>query len=93
MSDETQDATEAPPAGADLVADAQWERVRALASTVARLEAHGVEHGMDEETEALLARARIRAARAAERAVLADAIADRLAELKPSPARANSADP
>ena len=92
MDEDMRDAVEAPP-GADLVADAQWERVRALASTVARLEAHEVEHGLDEEGEARLARARVRAARAAQRAVLADEIADRLAGLRPARASAKPADP
>lgn len=87
MTDEFDEGTEETPGGAASVADAQWQRVRALASTVSRLEAQGVEDGLDEDGEARLARARIRAARAAERALLADEIADRLAELKPAAGR------
>jgi hypothetical protein len=71
-----------PREGADSVADAQWDRVRALASTVARLEAQEAEAGLDDDGEARLVRARLRAARAAERALLADQIADSLAEVR-----------
>jgi hypothetical protein len=77
--------TERGSAGADSVADEQWRRVRALASTVARLEAQEAEGGLDDDGEIRLARARLRAARATERALLADEIADRLAALRPRP--------
>lgn len=70
--------------GAEAVADKQWERVRALARVAERLERQEAEAGLDDEGEMRLARARIRAARAADRAMLADQIADRLAELRPS---------
>jgi hypothetical protein len=77
-----------PGTGPDAVADAQWARVRALGATVARLERLAADGQLDEDGLARLARARVRAARAAERAVLADAIADRLAELRPRTAAA-----
>lgn len=71
------------PEGAEAVADQQWQRVRALAQVAERLERQEAEAGLDDEGEMRLARARIRAARAADRAMLADQIADRLAELRP----------
>ena len=77
------DATTPDLDGPEAVADAEWARVRALAATVARLEAQEVEHGLDEAGVARLERARVRVARAAERALLADGLADRLAEMRP----------
>jgi hypothetical protein len=69
--------------GAQAVADQQWERVRALARVADRLAQQEAESGLDDDGEMRLARARLRAARAADRALLADQIADRLAELRP----------
>jgi hypothetical protein len=73
-----------PTEGAEAVADQQWQRVRALAQVADRLERQEADGGLDDDGEMRLARARIRAARAADRAMLADEIADRLAELRPS---------
>jgi hypothetical protein len=69
--------------GADGVADAAWARVRALAETVARLEEAVAEMpDPDPETLARLDRARIKAARAAQRASLADELADHLGDIR-----------
>lgn len=69
--------------GADGVADAAWARVRRLAENVARLEAAVAEMvDPDPDTLARLDRARIKAARAAERAALADALADDLDDIR-----------
>ena len=66
----------ASPAG---VADAEWQRVRDLARRVEELEAAFAERSSDDEgLEMQLARARIRAQRAAGRAMLADSLADEL---------------
>ena len=70
--------------GPDAVADAQWARVRALGARVAELEAQDAAEPLDEDDRARLERARTRAARAAQRALLADALADRLAAVRPS---------
>lgn len=69
--------------GADGVADAAWARVRGLAEKVARLEAAVAEMvDPDPDTLARLDRARVKAARAAERASLADALADDLDDIR-----------
>jgi hypothetical protein len=69
--------------GADGVADAAWARVRGLAEKVARLEAAVAEMvDPDPDTLARLDRARVKAARAAERAALADALADHLDDIR-----------
>ncbi len=69
--------------GADGVADAAWARVRGLAEKVARLEAAVAEMvDPDPDTLARLDRARVKAARAAERAALADALADDLDDIR-----------
>lgn len=81
MSDRHHD--ERAPEGADAVADIQWRRVRDLAQAAERLAALQAAGDLDDDGEVRLARARLRAARAAERAVLADEIADRLADLRP----------
>ena len=73
--------------GADVVADKQWQRVRALAEAADRLAEEEANGDLDDDGEMRLARARLRAARAVERAVLADQIADQLAELKPATPR------
>ncbi len=65
--------------GADGVADEAWTRVRALADKVARLEAAVAEMvDPDPDVLARLDRARLKAAKAAQRATLADALADHL---------------
>lgn len=68
--------TQASPTG---VADAEWRRVRDLGRRVDQLEAALAESSGDDELEMQLARARIRAQRAAARALLADSLADELA--------------
>jgi len=70
-------------AGPEAVADEQWARIRALGARVAELEARAEEEPLDDDDLARLARARQRAARAAQRALMADALADRLAEVRP----------
>ena len=67
---------------ADAVGDAEWAKVRHLAERVALLEAAMVEGHDDDELEGRLARARIKAARATERALLADSLADELGRLR-----------
>lgn len=69
--------------GADEVADAAWARVRGLADKVTRLEAAVAEMiDPDPDTLARLDRARLKAARAAQRAALADALADDLDDIR-----------
>lgn len=69
--------------GADGVADEAWTRVRVLAEKVAQLEAAAAEMvDPDPDTLARLDRARYKAARAAQRASLADALADHLDEIR-----------
>lgn len=69
--------------GADGVADAAWARVRSLADKVARLEEAVAEMpDPDPDTLARLDRARLKAARAAQRASLADALADHLGDIR-----------
>ena len=83
MEDETQ--------GADGVADAQWTRVRTLADRVTQLEEAVAEMvDPDADTLARLDRARVKAARAAERASLADALADHLDEIRASRRRGSA---
>ena len=69
--------------GADEVANAEWARVRALAERVAALE-DAVAEMVDSDPDTLhrLDRARLKAARAADRAALADALADHLQDLR-----------
>lgn len=69
--------------GADGVADQAWTRVRALADKVAQLEAAAAEMvDPDPDTLARLDRARYKAAKAAQRASLADALSDHLEEIR-----------
>ena len=69
--------------GPDEVANAEWARVRALADRVAMLEAAVAEMpDPDPDTLARLDRARLKAARAANRASLADALADHLGDIR-----------
>lgn len=64
--------------GAQDVADALWERVRRCHREAERLEAAGGDEEPDHDRALQLARARLRTARAAERAQLADALADQV---------------
>jgi hypothetical protein len=64
----------------EAVADGLWERVRSLAERMARYEEAEAVGELDEEGRARLDSLRVRAARAAERARLADELADELAD-------------
>jgi hypothetical protein len=66
----------------ELVADELWERVRMMAAKVAGLEAADALGELDEEGRGRLAVLRLRCARAAERAQLADALADQVAGVR-----------
>lgn len=66
----------------EAVADEQWDRVRRLAERVARYEEADALGTLDEEGRARLDALRVRAARAAERARLADHLADMVAEAR-----------
>lgn len=69
--------------GADGVADSAWARVRGLADKVSRLEEAVAEMvDPDPDTLARLDRARLKAARAAQRASLADSLADDLEHIQ-----------
>ncbi len=73
------------PAGDDrseAVADEQWERLRGLAERVARYEEADALGELDEDGRARLDALRLRAARAAERAQLADRLADLVAQAR-----------
>lgn len=79
--------------GADGVADDAWTRVRALAEKVARLEEAAAEMvDPDPDTLAKLDRARYKAAKAAQRASLADALADHLDDIRSRRARPATSD-
>lgn len=67
--------------GPEAVADAEWARVRRLARRVTALEAAYAESD-DEETEGQLARARIKAGRATDRALLADTLTDEIGRVR-----------
>ncbi len=64
------------------VADELWDRVRAMASRVASMEAADAIGELDEDGRGRLAVLRMRCSRAAERAQLADALADRVADAR-----------
>jgi hypothetical protein len=64
------------------VADALWARVRSMAARVAELEAVDALGELDEEGRGRLAVLRMRCARAADRAGMADALADQMAEVR-----------
>ncbi len=66
----------------DEVADALWERVRAMAARVAELEAVNALGELDEEGRGRLAVLRMRCSRAAARAGMADELADQMAEVR-----------
>jgi hypothetical protein len=59
-----------------------WGRLRRLAERVARLEEVDAVGELDEDGRARLAGLRLRCARAAQRARLADELADRVAEVR-----------
>ena len=67
--------------GGEAVADEMWARVRRLAAHAERLERAAALDELDEEGRARLAALRLRCARAAERARLADDLADRVADI------------
>ena len=74
-----------PPPGDDrseAVADEQWDRLRRLAERVARYEEADALGELDEDGRARLDALRLRAVRAAERARLADRLADLIAEAR-----------
>jgi hypothetical protein len=66
----------------ELVADELWERVRAMAARLAHLEAADALGELDEEGQGRLAVLRMRCSRAAERARLADELADQVAGVR-----------
>lgn len=70
------------------MADAEWQRVRGMAERLAELEA-AVAEMVDPDTDTLarLDRARLKAARAANRAQLADELAAHLDEIRASKRR------
>lgn len=70
------------------MADAEWQRVRALAERLGELEAAVAEMvDPDPDTLAHLDRARLKAARAANRAQLADELSVHLDEIRASKRR------
>ena len=66
----------------EAVADEMWERLRRLAERVAGFEEADAVGELDEDGRARLANLRLRCSRAAERARLADEVADRVAEAR-----------
>jgi len=70
------------PAEPDRVADELWARVRVLAARVERLTAAADADGLGPDDELRLERARVRLTRAAQRAQLADDLADQVAEVR-----------
>jgi hypothetical protein len=70
------------PAEPDRVADELWARVRVLAARVERLSVAADEDALGPDDVLRLERARVRLARAAERAQLADDLADQVAEVR-----------
>ncbi|WP_217914492.1 hypothetical protein [Miltoncostaea marina] len=75
MSARTGDRSEA-------VADELWGRVRTMAARLAQLEAADALGELDDEGRGRLAALRLRCSRAAERARMADELADRVAEVR-----------
>ena len=65
-----------------VVADQLWEVVRTLAARTAALEEAEVAGELDEDGRARLDRLRLKCARAAARAGLADELSDRVAEVR-----------
>jgi len=74
----------------DAVADELWQRVRGFAERIAAMEELEALGELDEHGQARLDALRVRCARAADRAGLADALADRLADLRGRSGRARS---
>lgn len=74
------------------IADEMWGRVRELARRVGELERADGLGELDDEGRARLDALRLRAARAARRAGLADELSDRLAGLRPSGPRGPEGD-
>ena len=66
------------PDRSEAVADELWGRVRTLAERMARFEEADAVGELDDEGRARLGALRVRAARAAERARLADELADQI---------------
>ncbi|HVG99349.1 MAG TPA: hypothetical protein VM844_01200 [Miltoncostaeaceae bacterium] len=66
----------------EVVADELWDRVRRLAERVARFEEADATGDLDDDGRARLDALRVRAARAADRAQLADHLADMVAEAR-----------
>jgi hypothetical protein len=66
----------------EAVADELWERVRTMAARVALLEAAEAVGELDDDGLARLAVLRMRCSRAAERAQLADSLADQVADVR-----------
>lgn len=74
-------------AGPDGVADALWDRVRDLSARADQLLRAEAEGRLDREGEAQLDRIRVRLARAAQRAELADRLDDQIAAIDRARAR------
>lgn len=72
----------------DAVADELWRRVRGFAERIAAMEELEALGELDEHGQARLDSLRVRCARAADRAGLADELADRLADLRSRAGRA-----
>ena len=70
------------PAEPERVADELWARVRVLAARVERLSAAADVDALGPDDVMRLERARVRLTRAAERAQLADDLADQVAEVR-----------
>ncbi len=81
--DRNDGGTDETPAGGPYgMADAEWRRVRSLSDRLSEMEAAVAEMvDPDPDTLAKLDRLRYRASRAANRATLADALADSLTEI------------
>lgn len=66
----------------EAVADELWQRVRTMATRVAMLEASEALGELDEEGQGRLAVLRMRCTRAAERARMADDLADQVRDVR-----------
>lgn len=64
------------------VADELWDRVRTMAARVALLEASDALGELDDDGQARLAVLRLRCTRAADRARMADELADQMADVR-----------
>lgn len=81
---------DAPTTGSDAVADALWDRVRRLAGLQRQLEQAEALGELDADGQARLDRVRLRLQRAVERAQLADALSDQLADVRATRGRSRS---